>query len=158
MSFDGETPAVLGGVDLTIVSSDKVTITSHLVLEGVRWQDGIPYAKGSEAQLVIYAAGRDIVSGEATGGGIAVAEGAPSDLKIQASLTAASGGFSIEGAGKAVELLGALQTDAYDGNGNTLSIVRDDRAAAGEFPANAPLTTAPQISFYSLKVLSWQEY
>jgi len=158
MSFAGETPAVLDGVDLTIVSTDRVTIASHLILEGVRWQDGVPYSKNSEAQLVIYAAGRDVLSGEATAGGIAVAATAPDDLKVQASLTAASGGFRIDGAGKSVELLGALQADAYAGNGNRLALYRDDRAAAGEFPANAPLTADPQLAVYSLKVLTWKEY
>jgi len=158
MSFDRAIPAVLDGVDLTIVSADKVTIASHLVLEGVRWQDGIPYSKDSEAQLVIYAAGQDVLSGESTGGGIAVAEGAPEDLKLQASLTAASGGFLIEGAGKSVELLGALHAGAYDGNGNRLALYRDDRAAAGEFARNAPLTAEPLLAFYSLRVLTWREY
>ena len=158
MSFDRAVPAVLDGVDLTIVSADKVTIASHLVLEGVRWQDGVPYSKDSDAQLVVYAAGQDVVSGEATGGGIAVAEGAPEDLKLQASLTAASGGFLIEGAGKSVELLGALHAGAYDGNGNRLALYRDDRAAAGEFARNAPLTAEPRLAFYSLRVLTWREY
>lgn len=158
MSFDRALPAVLDGVDLTIVSTDRVTIASHLVLEGVRWQDGIPYSKDSDAQLVVYAAGQDVVSGEATGGGIAVAEGAPEDLKLQASLTAASGGFLIEGAGKSVELLGALHAAAYDGNGNRLALYRDDRAASGEFARNAPLTAEPRLAFYSLRVLTWREY
>ena len=158
MSFDGDTPAVLNGVDLTIVSADRVTISSHLILEGVRWQDGIPYSKDSKAQLVIFAAGQDVVSGETTGGGIAVAAGAPGDLKLQASLTAASGGFGIEGSGKSVELLGALHADDYDGNGNRLALYRDDRAESGEFPRNAPLTSGPQLAFYSLRVLTWKEY
>jgi hypothetical protein len=155
---DGETPAVLGGVGLTIISAEKVTITSHLILQGVRWQDGVPYSKDSSAQLVIYSSGRDLVSGEALEGGIAIGEAAPPDLRIQASLTAASGGFAIEGTGKAVQLLGALHADGYAGNGNTLSIVRDERAAAGEFPENAPLTAAPRLAITSLKVLSWKEY
>ncbi|MCX6572218.1 MAG: hypothetical protein NT006_12510 [Candidatus Aminicenantes bacterium] len=158
MALDGETPSVLSGVDLTIVSSDKITISSHLILQGVRWQDGVPYVKDSRAQLVIYSAGRDVVSGEALDGGIAVGEGAPSDLKLQASITAASGGFSIGGAGKNVEILGALHADGYSGNGNTLAIARDERAMAGEFPENAPLTAAPQLVFTSLKVLAWKEY
>ena len=157
-ALDGETPAVLSGVDLTIVSSDKVTISSHLILQGVRWQDGVPYVKDSQAQLVIYSAGRDVVSGETLDGGIAVGEGAPSDLKLQASLTAASGGFSIEGAGKEVQLLGALHAAGYAGNGNALAIVRDERAAAGVFPENAPSTAEPQLAFTSLKVLVWKEY
>jgi hypothetical protein len=156
--YDGKTPAVLDGVDLVLVSADRVTISSDLILEGVRWQDGVPYAKGSEAQLVIYAAGQDLASGAAVEGGIAVAEGAPADLKIQGSLTAASGGFRIEGEAKTVELLGALHADSYDGNGNALAVVRDDRAAAGDFPANAPVTASPQLAVYSLKVLAWKEY
>lgn len=157
-ALDGETPAVLSGVNLTIVSSDKITISSHLILQGVRWQDGVPYVKDSRAQLVIYSAGRDIVSGEAVEGGIAVGEEAPTDLKLQASLTAAAGGFAIEGSGKDVQVLGALHADGYVGNGNTLAIARDERAMAGEFPENAPLTAAPQLAFISLKVLVWKEY
>jgi hypothetical protein len=158
MSLDDRTPAVLDGVDLTIVSADRVTISAHLVLEGVRWRDGIPYSKDTEAQLVIYSAGRDVVSGEMTAGGITVAGGAPADLKLQATLTAAAGGFRIEGAAKSVELLGALQADAYDGNGSGLTLYRDDRSAAGDFPRNAPLTSVPLLAVYDLKVLSWREY
>jgi hypothetical protein len=158
MTFDGVTPAVLGGIDLTIVSADRVTIASHLILEGVRWQDGVPYSRNSEAQLVIYATGQDIVSGETTAGGIEAGSTAPDGLKVQASLTAASGGFRIEGTGKSVEILGALHADSYAGNGNRLVLYRDDRAAAGKFPGNAPLTAEPQLAAYSLKVLAWEEY
>jgi len=158
MAYDGETPAVLDGLDLTIVSADRVTIASHLILEGVRWQDGVPYRKGSEAQLVIYSAGQDPLSGEQTGGGIAVAAEAPDNLKIQATLTAAAGEFRIDGTGKSVELMGALQAGAYAGNGNRLALYRDERAAAGLFPANAPLSAGPQIAFTSLRVLGWKEY
>ena len=158
MCFDGRTPAVLDGVGLTIVSADKITIASHLVLEGVRWQDGIPYAKGAEAQLVIYAAGQDLVSGAAVEGGIDVADGAPADLKLQASLTAAAGGFRIGGDGKSVELLGALHADSFDGNGNALALFRDERAADGRFAAGSPLSATPQLALGPLKVLSWKEY
>jgi hypothetical protein len=158
LALDGETPSVLSGVNLTIVSSDKITISSHLILQGVRWQDGVPYVKDSRAQLVVYSAGRNFVSDEAVQGGIAVGETAPADLKLQASITAASGGFSVGGSGKNVEILGALHADDYAGNGNTLAIVRDERAAAGEFPENTPLTSAPQLVFTSLKVLAWKEY
>jgi hypothetical protein len=158
MCFDGRTPAVLNGVDLTIVSADRVTIATHLILEGVRWQDGIPYSQGSEAQLAILAAGRDAVTGERTEGGISVSDGAPANLKLQASLTAAAGGFGIEGPARSVELLGALHADAYAGNGSRLTLYRDDRAAAGGFPRIAPLTAEPQLAVYALKVLAWREY
>lgn len=158
MCFDGRMPAVLSGVALTIVSADRVTISSHLILEGVRRQDGIPYSKDSEAQLVIWAAGRDAVTGERTEGGIAVDGEAPDGLKLQASLTAASGGFRIEGEARSVELLGALHADAYAGNGSRLTLYRDDRAEDGEFPRYAPLTAEPHLAVYALKVLSWKEY
>jgi hypothetical protein len=158
MSSGKESPSVLHGVNMTIVSADRITISSHLILEGVRWQDGIPYDRDAEAQLLIYSTGRDVVSGESAGGGIALAASAPADLKLQASLTAASGGFHIEGTGKSVELLGALHADAYAGNGNALAVFRDDRAAAGDFAPGAPLTAEPQLAVLSLKVLSWQEY
>ena len=158
MAADGETPAVLDGVGLTIVSTAEVTIASHLILEGVRWQNGVPYAKNSTAQLVIYASGQDIVSGEATPGRIAVAADAPDSLKVQATLTAAGSGFEIEGAGKSVELMGGLQAGGYRGNGSGLTLFRDERAAAGEFPAHGPATADPQLAVYSLRALAWKEY
>jgi hypothetical protein len=155
---DERRPSVLSGVGLTIVSADKVTISSHLVLQGVRWQDGVPYVKDSRADLVIYSAGQDVITGEARDGGVAIAAGAPAGLKLQASITAATGEFMIEGSGKDVELLGALHAAGFDGNGNTLAIARDERRMAGEFPENAPLTAAPQLAFFALKVLVWTEY
>jgi hypothetical protein len=158
MGFDGKTPAVLDGLDLAIVSSDRVTIASHLILEGVRWQDGIPYAKGSQAQLVIYASGQDPVTGERRAGGIAVAADAPAGLKVQASLTAAAGGFRIEGTGRAVEVLGSIQADAYAGNGNELTLYRDDRAAAGVLPRHGPVMPEPRFAVFALRVVSWEEY
>jgi hypothetical protein len=158
LSLDGDTPAVLDGVGLTIVSADKVTISSHLVLDGVRWQDGIPYAKGTEAQLVIHAAGQDLVSGAAVEGGIAMAADGPAELKLQASLTAASGGFRIEGDERTVELFGALHADSFDGNGNALAVHRDDRVVRGVFPENSALTASAHIALFSLRVLAWLEY
>jgi len=158
MTDDPDRPAVLNGVGLTIVSADKVTISSHLVLQGVRWQDGVPYAKDSRAELVVISTGRDAVSGETREGGVAVAAGAPDDLKLQASITAAAGGFSIGGPGKDVELLGALHATGYEGNGSALAIVRDERAAAGVLPENAPLMAEPRLAVVSLKVLAWKEY
>jgi len=158
MLDDPDRASVLTGVGLTIVAADKVTISSHLILQGVRWQDGVPYAKDSRADLVICSTGRDAASGEAREGGVAVAAGAPDGLKLQASITAASGGFSIEGPGKEVELLGALHASGYEGNGSTLAVVRDERVAAGVFPEHAPLTAEPRLALVSIKVLAWQEY
>lgn len=157
MAGDEEIPCILGGVALTIVSSDKITLSSHLIMEGARWQEGIPYVKESQSQLVIFAAGRDFVSQEDTEGGVAVAEGAPEELKIQASVTSAGAEFEIGGSGKTVELLGALHASGYKGNGNALRLAADGRLAGGGGSADVPLTAGPMVSVYSLKVLAWKE-
>lgn len=120
--------------------------------------NGIPYIKESQSQVVIFTPGRDFQTGEDRAGGIVINAGAPAGLKVQASLTSGKGAFSIEGSGKTVELLGSLHATDYAGNGNALKIVSDDRIGAGRFPADSPVTTTPQVSVYSLKVLSWQEY
>ena len=158
MVRDRETASVLSGVGLTIISSGKVTLTSHLILQGVRWQDGVPYIKESQTQLVIFSTGRDLLSQEDVNGGIAVDAGAPAELKVQASLTAASGRVEIGGSGKTVEVLGAVHTPDYAGNGNRLRIVADERAAAGTTGENAPVTASPRLCLYSLKVVSWLEH
>ncbi|HVP91920.1 MAG TPA: hypothetical protein VMS75_11970 [Terriglobales bacterium] len=155
---DTEVPSVLSGVGLTIVSSGKVTLASHLILQGVRWQDGIPYIKEPQTQLVIFSTGRDFMTQAEIDSGIGVAAGAPQELKLQASLTAAGGPVEIGGSGKTVELLGALHAPGYDGHGNTLRIVRDERAAAGGLDGNVPVTAEPRLCLYALRVVSWREH
>jgi hypothetical protein len=154
---DPEVPSVLGGVSLTIVSSDRITLTSHLILQGVRWQEGIPCLKDSQDQLVIFSTGRDVLSGEERDGGIAVGADAPDELKLHASLTSGNGEFEIDGSGKTVQVLGAVHAAGYSGHGNSLQIAPDGRFAGGDLCENAPATAVPRFSVYSLKVLAWRE-
>jgi hypothetical protein len=158
MVKDREIPSVLSGVGLTIVSSDRITLSSHLILQGVRWQDGIPYIKEPQTQLVIFSTGQDFLSQAELEGGIAVEPGAPDELKLQASLTAGQGGFEIGGSGKTVEIFGALHAADFSGNGNSLRIAPDERLSAGDLVENAPVMAAPVLSVYSLKVLAWREH
>ncbi len=157
MVTDREVPAILSGIGLTIVSSDRITLSSHLILQGARWQDGIPYLKDSRSELVIFSTGRDALTREARQGGISVAENAPDDLKVQASITS-GGDFEIGGSGKTVEVLGAVHAAGFAGHGNSLRIAPDRRFAAGDFGENAPFTVQPQFAVYSLKVLAWREF
>ncbi len=152
-------PSILAGVSLTIVSSDRVTISSHLFSQGIRWRDGIPYIKDAASQIVVYATGKDLIDGSAACGLISVAESAPDRLAIQASLVAAGAGFIIEGTGKEVDLLGGLQTTDYAPGKNSLAIsASPSLMGARAVPAEAPLTTAPMRYIASFKVLEWGEY
>jgi hypothetical protein len=158
MVKDREVPSILSGVSLTIVSSGRITLSSHLILQGVRWQDGVPYIKESQSQVVIFSTGQDFLSQAELEGGIAVDEGAPDGLKLHASLTAGNGDFEIGGSGKTVEILGALHAAGYKGNGNSLRLAPDERLTAGELSENAPVTVSPRFCVYSLKVLAWREH
>lgn len=158
MVRDEEIPCVLSGVSLSIVASGRVVLSSHLILEDVEWREGLPIVKGSESQVVIFSSGRDLQTGEAVAGGVTVAADAPAALKIHASLTAGGRGFEIAGTGKSVEVMGGLQAADYQGNGNSLRIAPDARAAAGFSPADSPLTAAPRLSVTTLKILAWREY
>jgi hypothetical protein len=159
MVADEAVPSILAGVSLTIVSSDRVTISSHLFSQGVRWRDGLPYIKDANSQLVIYATGKDLLDGSAADGRISVADGAPRKVTVQASLVAAGAGFVIEGSGKEVELLGGLQATDYASGGNSLAISTDPAlAGARSIPAEAPLTTAPMRYITAFRVLEWREY
>jgi hypothetical protein len=158
MVKDREVPSILNGVSLTIVSSDKITLSSHLILQGVRWQEGIPYIKESQSQLVIFSTGRDFLSQAELEGGVAVDSGAPDSLKLHASLTSGSRSFEIGGSGKTVEILGALHADDYKGNGNSLRVVPDERLAAGDLSTDAPVTATPQFCVYSLRITAWKEH
>jgi len=153
------TPSILAGVSLTILSSEGVTISSHLISQGVRWQDGVPYVKDGSSQVIIYSTGKDFLERTTAEGGISIAEGAPDNLTLQASLVAGGTGFAVQGKGKAIEVLGGIQAVDYTSEGTTLRISPDRRLAEGRsLPGNAPLSTEPMLFVSSFSVREWKEY
>jgi hypothetical protein len=155
---DRELPSILRGVDLTIVSSDAITISSHLIQQGVSWEKGIPYVKDSSSQLIIYSTGQDFWQGTARNGGIIIDAQAPSEVKIQASLTARGGGLTICGEGKEVEVLGSLQVSDYSSRENKITISFDPRlTAANGRHENSARTSAPIVFLASFRILGWKE-
>ncbi len=161
MVKDQEIPCVLRGIDLTIISSEKITISSHLIHQGVDWRDGVPYIKDSNSQLNIFALGQDPQgnrSGENTGQ-IVMDSDRPKNIKIQASLTASGKGIALEGNDQTVHLLGSLQTTDYLSNGNELKITFNERLAQNNtFLQNAPKTALPVLYLSSFRILEWREY
>ena len=159
MAGDDAVPSILAGVSLTILSSEGVTISSHLISQGVRWQDGVPYVKDGSSQVIIYSTGKDFLEGTTAEGGISIAEGAPDNLTLQASLVAGGTGFAVQGKGKAIEVLGGIQAVDYTSEGTTLRISPDRRLAEGRsLPGNAPLSTEPMLFVSSFIVREWKEY
>jgi hypothetical protein len=159
MVKDHEIPCVLRGVNLSIISSDKITLSSHLIHEGVDWQDSVPYLKDSNSQLHIFAAGQNFEGTGESAGQIVLSGDSPKDMKIQATLTASGQGIFFEGIEKTAHLLGSLQTTNYESNGNELKITFDERLIHNEeFLRNAPKTAQPVIHLCSFKILEWREY
>ena len=145
---DQEIPCILNGVDLTIISSNEITLSSHLLHEGVKWEEGIPYAKNSTTQLNIFSSS-----------GIKIHEDSPDKIKLQASLTAVKNGFSIDGEDKDVSLLGNLHMPKYESHGNSLSLFPDRRQLQqGELLQNTPVTANPVITLLSFKIIEWGDY
>jgi hypothetical protein len=156
---DRELPSILRSVDLIIVSSDEITISSHLIQQGVSWEKGIPYVKDSSSQLIIYSTGQDFWQGTARNGGITIDAQAPSQIKIQASLTARGGGLTICGVGKEVEVLGSLQVSDYSSRENKITISFDPRlTSANGLHENSARTSAPIVFLASFRILGWKEY
>jgi hypothetical protein len=154
-----EIPSILKGVNLTIISSDRITLSSHLIHQGVKWMDDVPYAKDSSSQLNIYATGQDILGNAESEGKIVIDENSPDELKIQASLTASGEGLSIEGEKKTVHILGSLQVSDYSSNDNALKLTFDERILElDELTQDAPLTEKPVLFISFLKPLEWREY
>lgn len=159
MVREQEIPCVLRGVNLSIISSDEITLSSHLIHEGVDWQDGVPFIKDSNSQLHIFAAGQDFEGNGESAGQIVMSADSPEDMKIQASLTASGQGVTLEGNEKTTYLLGSLHTTDYESNGNILNITFDERLTHNEeFLRNAPKTAQPVIYLSSFRILEWREY
>lgn len=158
MVKDEEIPSILHGVSLTIISSHKITISSHLIHQGVKWIDGVPYVKDSNSQLAIFATENDFRDNTQRDGKIVIDENSPDEIKIQASLTASGRGFSIEGEQKTVRLLGSLQASDYISNQNELKITLDDQLMMeNNLPQNAPQTTKPLLYLSFFRILEWEE-
>ena len=159
LAGEEEIPCVLRGVNLTIVSSDEITLSSHLIYQGVTWQDGVPYLKDTDSQLVIHATGQDLLSGEELAGQIIIGENSPEDLKVQASLAASGKGIAVSGEDKRVQVLGSLQTSELLLNGNELNIKFDDRFFRDFdfYFQNAPTTAQPVLCVSRFKIMGWRE-
>lgn len=158
MVKDEEIPCILKGVNLTIISSKKTTISSHIIHQGVTWEDGIPYVKDGSSQLHIFATGQDIQGNSTESGEIVIASDAPDELKVQSSLTASGRGISVEGENRTVNLFGSLQTKDYTSNGNTLKLTFDGNPLNDETQLeNAPQAAKPILHLASFMVMEWME-
>jgi hypothetical protein len=115
--------------------------------------------KEEQTQLVIYSAGQEFQDEVGLEGGITIAEEAPLNIKIQASLTAQGLGFEIAGAGRSVSLLGSLQVVDYKSGGNELELYSYLNAAdiRNGFAA-VPQTALPVLLFPLLETLDWREH
>ena len=154
---DSEAPCLLSGVDLTIVCSDQLVFDSHIVQQGVTWQDGVPFLKDSNSQLHLLATGKNILGENSGEGEIIIGAGAPGELKVEANLTASKGGVTIEGSGRTVDLLGSLHFSDYEANGNSLRLHPDTRLAGDEDRIrNAPHTRNPILIYTGLRVTLWR--
>ena len=154
-----EIPSILNGVNLTIISSDKITLSSHLIHQGVKWIDKVPYVKDSNSQLIIFATGKDFLENTEREGKIIIDKDSPQEIKIQASLTAADKGFSVEGKGKTVHILGSLQASDYTSNENKLTFTFDERLLEeSDLVQNAPKTAKPVLCLSFFKPMEWKEF
>ncbi|MHB8054057.1 MAG: hypothetical protein ACYDH3_02255 [Candidatus Aminicenantales bacterium] len=151
LSTGTDAPSILAGVSLTIVSSGETVITSHLIQEGVRWSDGLPYIKDSTAQLFLYAAGSDFLTGAETGGRIRIGDAAPADLYLQASLTARNG-IQIEGEGRKVTVSGGVQASDLKMGENRLFVLPDSRLLSTLQSPNV----SPRSIDHLLLVIGWE--
>lgn len=150
-------PCLRDGQSLTIVASEEVAIGSDLLHEGVRWAESIPYLREKQSQLVVYAAGRDMVTGAEASGCVRIAAGAPANLRIQASLTAA-GAFQVDGGFKNVIVSGGVQASSIQPGAGRVTIAPDERLAAGLIePACGPAALEPVLIILQLVPRAWRE-
>ena len=152
MVADEARPSILFGVNLTIISSEGVTLTSHLISQGVRWKDGVPYIRDGSSQLVIYSTGKDMANGEEREARVTISAESPANMAIQASLISRGAGVVAEGRGKTVDVLGGIQAADVSGGGNAV------RITARNGIENGPLTARPMIYISGFHIREWREY
>jgi hypothetical protein len=159
ISTDKARPSILSGVTLNIISSEEVNLTSHLISQGVRWKEGVPYVKDGSSQIMIYSTGRDLASGQAREARISADAGGPNDLEIQASLVARGEGVVVEGRGRTLHVLGGILASDIAGEGNAIRITPANGLDPGRpYPEGSPLTARPMAYLSSFRVREWREY
>ena len=152
-----DAPSLLAGLSLTLVSAGEIVISTHLIQDGVRWKDGIPYLKDASTQLFIYASGRDLVTGARADGRIRVAAEAPAGLHLQASLTARDG-VRLEGTRHEVTVSGGLQASGLETAGALLTIRPDDRLTSDLADgASSPRAAVPVLFISGREILQWTD-
>ena len=154
---DREVPSLLAGVQLTIVSSGRVTIAADLIRQGLHWREGIPYLEDKDSQLVIFSTGKDFLDDGTTQGGIVIGGDSSRDIQVHGSLTAGGGGFRIEGGDRTVRLAGSLQTADFDTEGGKLILAPLAPGRRPSFPAWSPLTERPVLQALILRPETWVE-
>lgn len=156
-----EIPSILSGVNLTIISSDRITLSSHLIHQGVMWMKGVPYVKDSNSELIIFSSGKDFIENAEREGKIVISADSPQEIKIQASLAAGGEGFFIEGEGKIVHILGSLQASDYSAQGSCLRIKFNekilDRLEENSLLMDAPETAAFVLFLSFFRPVEWKE-
>ncbi len=154
-----EIPSILNGVNLTIISPDKITISSHLIHQGMKWIDKVPYLKDSKSQLNLFVTGKEFFGESEREGKIVIDGDAPEELKLQASLTASGEGFSVKGERKSVHILGSIQAAGLSLNRNEINLTFDERLQDDDFHLqDAPQTAKPILFLSFFKPLRWKEY
>jgi len=158
MVREEEVPSILQGVSLTLISPQRITISSHLIHQGVKWVDKVPYVKGTKSQLFIFSTGQSLDGQEESDGEIIIDANSPQEIKIQAALTASGEGLTIKGREKSVHILGSLQIADYSSNENALSLIYSQGIFENDsLVQHAPQTAKPVIWLSFLKPVVWKE-
>jgi hypothetical protein len=124
----------------------------------VKWEEGVPYIKDSDSQLLIFSAGKDFFEGSEREGGIRITNDSPEGLKIQASLTASGRQISVQGENKKIQVLGSVHAAGFDLQENTVKIKFDERFLfMDDQLQNAPKTKNPVLYAAHFKTTTWKE-
>jgi hypothetical protein len=151
-------PCLMSGLSLTIVSPKTITLSSHLIQQGVEWAEGFPYIKGKPSRLHIYAAGRDAQGREEKEwGGIHFSAEDMEEVEIHASLTAGGSGISFIEGNANLLILGCLHSSSLSPAGKILLFPGTSHLTTPEGWPGQLLTAHPVLYIASLDPLSWED-
>ncbi|MCD6192038.1 MAG: hypothetical protein J7L26_01040 [Candidatus Aminicenantes bacterium] len=151
-------PCFLQGITLTFLCAEEITITSHLYQEGLNLEEHIPYLKGQESQLIIWACGQELFSGEKTSGKIHLQSPEDQELLIQAHLKTVSLNTTNNPRKlSTVNLMGSLQTDQLNLKSSSLNIFHQPPRINDSLGEAFPLTQQPLLALLLLQPQEWKE-
>ncbi|MCX7973633.1 MAG: hypothetical protein N3B16_03940 [Candidatus Aminicenantes bacterium] len=150
--------SIMPGINISLVVSGNINITSSIVQSNLSILPGIPYLQKRQSQIIIFSTEKDLITGEDKEASIII-NPTQGNIVIEANLTALGKGLKVDSLGKQVTIWGGIQTTDINNISSNIKIIPPPNINHLLKTENlVPLTVKPMAVLFQLKPIEWKEY